>query len=114
MTTSAVPKHPISIEPYFVVWCDPTGLNTGAEADDGELQGEAIVTATWTVPTGLTKVSSNQNAVTIDGVSYAANTVTTVWLSGGTDGETYTLLIQITTATRTLAKTFTLPVSVDV
>lgn len=107
----AVPKHPLSSEPYFIVWCDPTGINTGAAADEGELQGETITGATWTIPDGLTKVSDTHGAVTINGVAYAANTVTTVWLSGGTDGEFYEITVVITTATRSLPKTFILPVS---
>ena len=107
----AIPKHPLSSEPYFVVWCDPTGINTGASADEGELQGETIVSAEWTIPAGLTKVSETTGAVTINGVSYPANTVTTVFLLGGTDGEYYEITVTITTATRTLSKTFILPVS---
>lgn len=107
----APPKHPRSIEPYFVVWCDPTGINTGIEADEGELQGETIISAEWTIPEGLTKVSQNQNAVTINGTSYGAGTVATVWLSDGSDNSFYELTCTITTATRTLPKTFILPVS---
>jgi hypothetical protein len=107
----AATKHPDSIEPYFVVWCDMDGTNSGAAADDGELQGETIVTATWTVPSGLTKVSQNQNAVTINGTAYGVNTVATVYLSGGTDNSFYEIKCSITTLTRTLAKTFILPVS---
>ena len=101
-------KHPDSIEPYFVVYCDLLGTNISG--DDGELQGETIATATFTVPTGITKVSSNSAAVTIDGVSYAVNTVATVWLSGGTDLTDYACKCVITTATRTLAREFTVPV----
>lgn len=104
-------KHPGSIEPYFVVWCDKDGTNSGAAADDGELQGETITSVTWTIPADLIKVSQNQNAVTINGIPYSANTVATVFLSGGTDGTYYEITCTITTATRTLAKTFILPVN---
>lgn len=114
MSHRADPKHPLSIEPYFVVWCDPSGINTGAAADDGMLQGETITGSTWTVPTGITKVSNNDNAVTIDGVAYGAGTVSTIWLSGGTDQVDYEITVVITTPTRTLAKTFTLPVDKNV
>lgn len=100
-------KDPNSIEPYFIVWCDEDGTNTGAATDGGELQGATIATVTWTVPTGLTKVSDNTNAVTIHGVSYAANTVCTIWLSGGTAGTVYQVACRITSSDdgRTLDKT---------
>lgn len=106
-------KHPDSNEPYYLVWCDRDGTNTGAAADDGELQGETISSVVWTIPTGLTKESQNQDAVVINGVSYAANTVSTVWLSGGTDGTYYEITAKITTSPsgRILPKTFILPVS---
>lgn len=105
------PKDPNSVEPYFVVWCDLDGTNSGAATDDGELQGATIATATWTVPTGITKDSSNQGAVTIRGVTYGVNTVCTIWLSGGTDGTDYELSVRITTSdSRTLDQTIVVPV----
>ena len=111
MASYVPPKDPNSIEPYFIVWCDNDGTNTGAGTDDGELQGATISTAAWTLPTGITKDSSNQNIVIIHGVSYAANTVCTIWLSGGTDNTDYDLLCRITTSDgRTLDKTITVPV----
>jgi hypothetical protein len=112
MANSFMPaKDPNSVEPYFIVWCDEDGTNTGATTDGGELQGATIATATWTVPTGITKDSSNQNLCTIAGVSYAVNTVCTIWLSGGTTGEDYPLNCSITTSdSRTLQKTIVVPV----
>lgn len=99
-------KDPNSIEPYFVVWCDPTGINTGAAIDHGELQGATISSAVWTVPTGITKVSDNTGAVTIHGVAYPINTVATIWLSSGADNTDYDLLCHIVTSDgRTLDKT---------
>jgi len=104
-------KDPDNIEPYFIVWCDKDGTNDGSTSDNGELQGATISTATWTVPTGITKASSNQNAVTIAGVTYGANTVCTIWLSGGTDNTKYTLSCKITTSdARTLDKSIIIPV----
>lgn len=50
------------------------------------LDGDTIDTSVWTVPAGLTKDSDEFNGP-----------VATVWLSGGTDGENYTLLNRITT-----------------
>ena len=108
---SLPPKDPNAIEPYFIVWCDPTGINTGAVADHGELQGATISSATWTVPTGIVKDSSDTGAVTIHGVTYPINTVCTIWLSSGTDGADYDLLCRIVTSdARTLDKTITIPV----
>jgi hypothetical protein len=104
-------KDPNAVEPYFIVWCDKDGTNDGSANDDGELKGATISTATWTVATGITKDSDNTNAVTIDGVSYAANTVATIWLSSGTADTDYDLLCRITTSdSRTLDKTITIPV----
>ena len=48
--------------------------------------GETIATSTWTVPVGLT--SSDESHTT---------TVATVWLTGGTAGESYTVTNHITT-----------------
>ena len=35
------------------------------------------------IPSGITEVSNNKAAITIHGVTYGANTVCTIWLSGG-------------------------------
>jgi len=104
-------KDPNSIEPYFIIWCDEGGINTGAATDTGELQGATISTVAWTVPTGITEVTHNQQSVTIHGVVYAANTVCTIWLSGGADGIDYELNCRITTSdSRTLDKAITISV----
>lgn len=50
------------------------------------LDGDTIDTSTWVVPAGLVKDSDT-----------FSGPVATVWLSGGTDGENYTLLNRITT-----------------
>ena len=113
MSTLMPSKDPQSIEPYFIVWCDEDGTNTGAASDRGELQGAKIDTATWTVPTGLTSPSNNTDAVTINGVAYAADTVTTIWLSVATANKNYDCHCKIETdevAPRTLEKTITIPV----
>ncbi|MBI2818111.1 MAG: hypothetical protein HYX72_14345 [Acidobacteria bacterium] len=51
------------------------------------LSGDTIQTSEWTVPAGLTQVN-------------ASNTTTkaTIWLSGGTAGQSYTVTNRITTA----------------
>lgn len=64
--------------------------------------GETISTATWTVPSGLTNVSSVIDSTHKD---------TTIWLSGGTSGQYYSISCQITTsASRTFERTATLGV----
>ena len=82
-------KHPAGNEPFFLLLCSKNGTNDGGEGDTGELQGRTISSVAWTVPAGITKVSDNTAAVTIKNVSYGINTVATIVLSGGTDGESY-------------------------
>ena len=53
----------------------------------GLLAGDTIATSTWTVPTGVT-----------GGAMSNTDTATLIWLSGGTEGESYDLLNRITTA----------------
>lgn len=48
--------------------------------------GETIDTAAWTVAEGITEASTS-----------ATDTVATVWLSGGTDGQTYAATCRVTT-----------------
>lgn len=104
-------KDPDGIKPYFVVWCSPNGLNDGSADDIGELQGETISTVTWTVPAGITKDSEAKTAVSVHGVSYAANTVCTIWLSSGTDQTNYDLeCVIVTSSGRRLPKTIRVPV----
>ena len=113
MTKDLPPKDPSAVEPYFIVWCDEDGTNDGTANDKGELQGSTISTSGWTGDSaaGLTEESSNKAAVTIAGIDYGANTVATIWLSGGTAGTDYDLLNQIITSdSRTLEKTITVMV----
>lgn len=112
MADYAPPKDPNSVEPYFFIWCDKDGTNSGAATDKGELQGATISTIVAVTPDpGLTVDSSNKNAVTIHGVAYGINTVVTAWYSGGTDGTDYNVLCRITTSdSRTLDKTMVVPV----
>ena len=91
-------KDPNSVEPFHVVWCSKNATNDGGASDSGELQGATISTASWTVPSGITKDSDNKNSITIKGTLYAVNTVATIWLSGGVPGKTYELVNQITTS----------------
>ena len=111
MPSYAPVKDPSNVEPYFFVLCDlQKGTNTSG--DNGELQGATISTiSSVTASTGLTVDSSNKNAVTIDGISYSADTVVTAWLSGGTAGTEYTVTCKVTTSdSRTLEYSMIIPV----
>jgi hypothetical protein len=56
---------------------------------------DTINTSTWTVPTGITKASDTKTTTT-----------TTIWLSGGTAGQSYALTNRIvTTGLRTEDRT---------
>lgn len=104
-------KDPDGIERYFIVWCSKDGTNDGSDDDTGELQGATIVTTSWSVPAGITKDADAKDAVTIRGVSYGINTVTSILLSGGTAGTNYELTNEIITSDgRTLNKTITIRV----
>jgi hypothetical protein len=67
-------KDPSSTLDYGFDW---TAWLTGSEV---------ISTSTWTVPTGLTKVTDEH-----------ANKTTTIWLTGGTKGQIYTVTNRIVT-----------------
>ena len=51
------------------------------------LAGDTIVTSTWVVPAGITKNSDSSTPST-----------TTIWVSGGTSGQSYPVENRITTA----------------
>ena len=74
MSTSLHLKDPNDIVDYQINWATWLGSDT-------------IATSTWTVPTGLTQVSETETTTTA-----------TIWLSGGTAGELYTVSNRITTA----------------
>jgi len=62
------------------------------------LDTDTISTSTWTVPTGITKDSDNNDTTTA-----------TIWLSGGTAGTTYEIVNKIVTANgRTEERTLTI------
>lgn len=64
------------------------------------LAGDEISTSEWTVPGGLTKVSDSMTT-----------TKATVWLSGGTAGQSYIVTNRITTTgSRTEERSFTIRV----
>jgi hypothetical protein len=111
MSINEFVKDPDSVEPFHIVWCSLDNTNDGSSSDTGELQGETISSSSWTVPTGITKDSDNKLSVTIQGITYVANTVATIWLSGGTAGQDYALVNQIeTSGNRTLDHTILIKV----
>ena len=67
-------KDPDAVLDYAIDWSRWLGSDT-------------IQTSTWTVPSGLTEVSSEHTSTTV-----------TIWLSGGTAGQTYTVTNRIVTA----------------
>lgn len=83
------PKHSGDIDWFYVFYCDPTGLNDGSAADRGILASATIASHTVTVPSGITKVTDNRSSVTFEGVTFPANTLIAVQLSGGVNGRSY-------------------------
>lgn len=64
------------------------------------LAGDTIATSTWTVPSGITSHDESND-----------DTTATIWLSGGTLGETYSLLNRVITAGgRTMDQTVTVEI----
>ena len=80
-----------------VKYKDPNSrLDYGFNWEDW-LNGDTIYSSSWTVPSGLTELSNNHN-----------NTITWIWLSGGTAGAVYKVINRITTVGgRTDDKTLT-------
>jgi len=64
------------------------------------LAGDQIATSEWMIPSGLTKMADSKTS-----------TSATVWLSGGSVGQSYTVTNRITTAAgRTEDRSFTIRV----
>lgn len=76
-------KDPTEILDYQIDWAPWLGSNT-------------IATSVWTIPTGITNVNDTNDTTT-----------TTIWISGGTLGESYELINTITSGSRTAKRTFT-------
>lgn len=68
------PKDPDEVKDYGIDWALLLDTDT-------------ISTSTWVLPIGITKDSGT-----------STTTSTTIWLSGGTAGESYSILNRITTA----------------
>ena len=95
-------KHPDDILDYRFDWAGERN-NTGL-TDWLELS-ETIVSHEVEVEAGLTLVSSSA----VDN-----NTAVLAWISGGTDGNNYTVTCKITTATRIVTRTALLPVKTNI
>lgn len=67
-------KDPDEVLDYVLNWSARLGSDT-------------ITTSTWTVPDGITMDSDSETT-----------TATTIWLSGGTEGQSYDILNRIVTA----------------
>lgn len=67
-------KDPQAIADYGCLWVD-------------RLDGDTISASSWTVPSGITRVTDS-----------FTDTITTIWLSGGTVGERYEFVNHIVTA----------------
>jgi hypothetical protein len=79
-------KDPDEVVDYELSWAD----QMTADAD-------TISTSTWTVPAGITKVTSS---------IIGTNTISKIWFSGGTAGQSYSCLNRVVTAGgRTLDQT---------
>ena len=80
-------KDPDAVLDYHVIWADWLGDN------------DTIASQTVIADSGITVDSSgiNGSAVTIDGTEYAADTVVTIWLSGGTARSNYTVTSRVVT-----------------
>ena len=92
-------KDPNAVLDYKFDWAP---LTNGAEGgtSDWLASGETISARTITVSTGLTKDSDSLTDT---------NTSVTVWLSGGTDGQNYTVACKIVTSdSRTDERTITI------
>lgn len=86
----------------FVTNKDPDEiLDYGFDWNKRLTGGDTISASTWIIPTGLTQ----------DRASTFTQTATTIWLAGGTEGQTYELINRVTTtAGRVMDKTATLTI----
>lgn len=91
MSLATFKKSPNARLSYSINWAtSETYLNDGSSSDTGWLQGDTIVSSTWTI-TGL------DTALVEEGSSYN-DVVATIEISAGTTNTNYTLTNLITTA----------------
>ena len=106
---------PDELDFRVMVWCSRDGTNDGTVNDTGELQGATISTLTATaVDSSITVSSSNKDEITWRGVTFAADTAATVWITGGTIGITGKVLVVVVTSDgRALEETMHIPIRAD-
>jgi hypothetical protein len=75
-------KDPDAVLDYGFNWNDPS-----APGGPWLATGETISTSAWTIPDGLTKGNEAHD-----------DSITVVWLSGGTAGQSYTVTNRITSS----------------
>ena len=79
---------------------DPAAeLTVGLWWEDVIVRGDTLASVSWTVPTGLTKLSEGVNTAAIDdaGTIYPIGTVALLRLSGGVADLDYDCVCQVTT-----------------
>lgn len=93
-------------------FCSLNGTNDGSSNDTGELQGATISSHTAVaVDSSITVNSSNLSSISWRGVTYGVNTAVTVWVTGGTEGETGQVLVTVTLSdNRVLQQTMEIPI----
>jgi len=110
------PKDPSAVLVFYAKFGSPT--NNGSAADQGYLQGRTINkpvvdAATFGIAPAGISVDSHMvidTAITIEGITYPANTVVQVTLSSGVDGTDYDITIPLTLSTTEVdERTFTVP-----
>jgi hypothetical protein len=74
--------------PIATITKDPDAkLDYSLDWSDWLVTGDTIATSTWTLPTGITKYADTKS-----------DTVATIWLTGGTEGDSYNITNHIITA----------------
>lgn len=87
MTTYS--HDPNAVLDYGVDW---RALTNGTGGTDWLEEGETITASTWTLPDGITVDPANP------ALDDATESTTTIWLTGGTAGQTYRVTNHITTS----------------
>lgn len=89
------------MDPTRIWQKDPDStLSVGLWWQDVIERGDTLTGVTWTVPTGLTKVSEGISATDLidNATTYPAGQVAVVRVSGGTADTDYTITCTVTTA----------------
>ena len=90
MSLSIIVKDPDAVLPYSINWASEDGTNDGTSADSGWLQGDTIVTSTWSI--------TGPDALLVQDSESESGTIATIVLSAGTTNRDYTVTNHIVTA----------------